>query len=183
MNVNLSSVCAVNVVGLSAATEMADSRELGRFLGLYQNRVSEHIADCSGILSKRQGGQITAIFCTPNSEEEDAYKAIEAARRIKKSFSELQREFPVFAMLGINLGLSTGKILLGNLEQSSRGEYTAIGRAVDTAERLRDSGTIGTIVLSKEIRNIVGANIQVEKLKPCPLRTEPDGIERFSLNE
>ena len=71
--------------------------------------------------------------------------------------------------------------MLGQLRGDKDNQFTAVGRAVDVAERLRDSGPAGSTILSRDFRAALESKFETKPLDATPLRTEPDSLERYSL--
>jgi len=176
-------ICAIRLCGLSAIAEHLDAEQITQFLNAYQQRMASIIFTGHGTISKRDAGQITAVFGAPYSTGKDALRAVSTAKAMRIALHDLLSQFSQFDGLELSIGLSSGRVLCGFVGEPPHREFTAIGRALDTAERLRDSASAGKIVLSPELEPKIQAEYRTVRLSAAAQRTEPEGLERLGLVE
>jgi adenylate cyclase len=176
-------VCAIRLCGLSALAEHVSGEDITRFLNNYHHRMSALLFSGHGTICKREAGQITAIFGAPYSTGKDGLRAASNAKAMLAALEEMTRSDSKFQGLGLSIGLSQGRVLCGFVGEAPNREFTAIGRAVDTAERLRDSARVGKIVLSAELEPQIKTQHQTAALSTTAMQTEPEGLARFVLVE
>ena len=173
--------CSIGLIGLSSVTEHVSPSSVGDFIREFQDSIGTIIRDGFGFTTRRQAGQINCVFASSNRLAINATHAVQTIRLIRQTFRQLKSEYPDFETLELNVGLSCGKIMLGQIQGERDSQYTAIGRAVDVAERLRDSGPAGSTILSREFRAVLESKFETRPMTAAPLRTEPDSLERYSL--
>ncbi len=101
---------------------------LNRFLSVVVTEVQHH----HGLVNKFMGDAVLAIFGAPVDRPDHAEQALLTARAIAR---RLEREV---TEVGAGIGVATGEVVVGNIGDESRFEYTAIGDAVNSASRLTD---------------------------------------------
>jgi class 3 adenylate cyclase len=107
---------------------------LNEYLGLMTAAVSEH----DGVVNKFGGDSILAIFGAPQSQEDHASRAVQAALAMKRRLTTLNewRRGRGEMELANGIGLSTGPVVAGVIGSQDRLEYTVIGDVVNVASRL-----------------------------------------------
>ncbi len=112
-------------------------------LNEYFSEMSGVIETFGGTVSKLVGDGILAFFGGPNSSDNHAEKCCEAALTMKKYERLLNDKLmgmgklkePLFTRIGI----STGKVILGNIGSEKRLDYTVIGPEVNLASRIEEA--------------------------------------------
>lgn len=90
------------------------------------------------MLDKFIGDAVMAVFGLGADEDNHPQAALRAAAAMMDKLEEMNRSETVKSgfEIRIGIGLSTGKVLVGNIGSESRMEYTVIGDAVNLASRL-----------------------------------------------
>ena|GEM_PF-4116158 len=173
--------CSIGLLGLSSVSEHVSPANMEQFIREFQKDIGTIIGDGFGFTTRRQAGQINCIFASSNQLTVNATHAVQTIRLIRQSFQKLKTQRTELQTIELNVGLSCGKIMLGQLRGNQNSEFTAIGRAVDIAERLRDSGPAGSTILSGEFKAALGSTFETKPMNAAPLRTEHDSLQRYSL--
>jgi adenylate cyclase len=106
---------------------------LNRYLGPLVNVVFAN----SGLLDKFYGDGIMAVFGAPRPSDDDALRAVTAARQILQQVHSQNSQAGVTWPLSVSIGLATGDVVAGHIGSERRLEYTVIGDAVNLASRLQ----------------------------------------------
>jgi class 3 adenylate cyclase len=165
-----------NFTGLA---ERLPPREVVDLLNAYFGEMVDVIARHGGTLNKFLGDGLLAIFGAPVSYGNDAERAVAAAREMLDrlvGFNRRQAEQGQ-AELRIGVGISTGKVVVGNVGSAERMEYTAIGDVVNLASRLDAlNKELGTSILISEstYQRIADYRPRSEADWPQPSRREWD---------
>ncbi|MFN7181128.1 MAG: adenylate/guanylate cyclase domain-containing protein [Planctomycetota bacterium] len=122
-------------------------------LNEYLKIITENILENRGFLDKYEGDGVMAAFGVPIEFPESAECACKASCRIKKELKQLHEESKESGLpvLTIRIGLSTGKIIAGNIGSEKRLDYTLIGDYVNLGNRLEQANkSFGTTILMEE---------------------------------
>jgi len=124
-----------NYTGMSEAMPPAETVE---FLNEYFSAMVEVIEEHNGLLDKFIGDAVMAVFGAPADDPDHAVNALSAAAGMLEKLSgfNASRDRDGKGPIDIGIGLSTGKVLLGNIGSRTRMEYTVIGDAVNLASRI-----------------------------------------------
>ena len=119
----------------SGLAEVLDLAGLRRFLGDFMGLAVREVEGRGGMVNKFLGDGVLALFA-----EDQAVSAAEAALALRQDFPALLtgpgRDHPAFGALDLALGISFGRVFLGEVGAAGRFDFTAIGQAVNVAERL-----------------------------------------------
>ena len=147
-----------DIRGFTALAESMRPDDLARLLSSYYHVMVEIVFRHGGTLDKFIGDAIMAQWGAPIATSEDADSALDAAREMARSLSELNAQLrteepgapaPTLAM---GFGLNYGEAFAGYVGAERRLEYTVIGDTVNTANRLCAAANAGEILITGEMR-------------------------------
>ena len=124
---------AVLFVDLIGSTSLAATRDPDEVIGLlnrYFSIVVDVAHDHRGWVNKFEGDGALCVFGAPYDMDDPAGCALSAARSMD---SRLRSELPE---LRAAIGVSSGRVVAGNVGSAERFEYTVIGDPVNEAARL-----------------------------------------------
>jgi adenylate cyclase len=129
---------------------------LRAFLNSFFDLLTNVIFKYQGTLDKFMGDAVLAIFGAPNRLTEPGKGAVSAAIETLRRFDKL-REFWTsrerhFGHVGLGIGISSGKMFLGNVGSQRRLDYTVIGTDVNLAQRLASEADSGQILITESVR-------------------------------
>jgi len=129
----------VDMRDFTSITEKLDPERLGDWLNLYLNVVSRVVERHNGTVDKFMGDSVMAFWGAPVISERHAQDALQAGVEIVKALDDLSADLKRQGLppIRVGVGICTGKASVGNLGSESRMTYTAIGDAVNTADRLQ----------------------------------------------
>lgn len=104
--------------------------------------VSAVIQANGGFVNKIIGDGMLAYFPAGKQQAGDA--ALHACIEIQKLIASRR-------MLGVGIGLARGEVVLGDLGEKTRLDYTLIGSAVNQASRLSDGAGRGEVLISERV--------------------------------
>ena len=129
-------VATILYADIEAFTSIAEKREpeqVVRMLNEYFPAVIEPINEYGGSVNQFQGDALLVTFNVPVPDERHADNALYAAAAMQRTVA--QRKFAGLT-LNIRIGVSTGKVIAGNVGSGERVNYTVHGDAVNVAARL-----------------------------------------------
>jgi len=126
-----------DIRGFTELSERLMPEEVVELLNRYLAPVVNVIFANNGLLDKFYGDGIMAVFGAPIPAEDDARRAVTAARQILEQVHLLNAQPGVTWPLSVSIGLATGDVVAGHIGSERRLEYTVIGDAVNLASRLQ----------------------------------------------
>jgi class 3 adenylate cyclase len=128
------------------------------------------------------GDSIMALFGVPAEQPDDAVRAVRAALEIQANVAAYARELKQRRRVDFSarVGLDTGVVVLGEIGGEQRAEYTALGDAVNLAQRMEDLAQPGTILISDHTYQQVHDRFETESLGRVRVkgRSRPVGAYR-----
>lgn len=149
----------------------------GEKLDAFVSRVQQILARYDGSLLELtvgdKGSYFYAAFGAPHTHEDDARRAVLAAREM----------FPLCSELGfiepLQIGLSQGVMRVGGYGSARRRMYGAQGDEVNLAARLMIEAAPGTVLVSGRIQKAVSNEFDLEPLAPIRLKGKTDPLLPF----
>lgn len=126
-----------DIRGFTELSERLMPEDVVELLNRYLAPVVNVIFSNSGLLDKFYGDGIMAVFGAPRPSEDDAVRAVTAARQILEQVHLLNGQPGVTWPLSVSIGLATGDVVAGHIGSARRLEYTVVGDAVNLASRLQ----------------------------------------------
>jgi adenylate cyclase len=171
-------------------TTMSETMEPGRvveILNEYFTRVTDVIFDNGGTLDKYIGDAVMAVFGAPISKGNDAAAAVNSAMQIQRLLIELNRDAATreWPELRVGIGINTGNAIAGNIGSPRRLDYTVVGDAVNTAQRLMTNAAGGQILISESTARKLGKSgktIDLERLPELKVKGRSEAVPVFRVN-
>jgi hypothetical protein len=130
------------------------------------------------------GDGVLAFFGAPVSHIDDAFRACAAALEIveasRRFAATLEAERGI-AGFDVRVGVNTGLVVVGEVGDDHRVEYTAMGDAVNVAARLESSSAPGTILVSEETRRHVTTGFYFESMGEVELKGRSETVPAWRL--
>lgn len=111
-----------------------------------------------GTVDKYIGDAVMVLFNAPLEQTDHGERAVRTALKMQAALAGSQ--------LSVGVGIHSGIAVVGNVGTAERLEYTAIGSTVNLAARLCESAAKGEIIISEEVRAMLGARIEAEMRAP-----------------
>jgi adenylate cyclase len=168
-------------------TTMSEEMEPGRvveILNEYFTRVTDVIFDNGGTLDKYIGDAVMAVFGAPISKGNDAAAAVNSAIQIQRLLVELNRDAAArrWPELRVGIGINTGNAIAGNIGSPRRLDYTVVGDAVNTAQRLMTNAAGGQILISESTARKMGKTFDLERLPELKVKGRSEAVPVFRVN-
>jgi len=122
-------ILVANIVGFTGLSEAITARETINFINTYLKQVEPIIRTHNGFVTNYIGDKFTALF--PTDCEEAINAALAMLTQLRKYNEERQQNN--LLKVRVNLGIDTGKLLLGTIGGSQRLGSVVIGDAVSSA--------------------------------------------------
>ena len=127
-----------------------------------------------------------AFWGAPLPQEDSIYKAVKTAfdmiEQSKALEKELEERFGRTVSFGV--GVHFGPAVVGNIGESNRMDYTAIGDTVNTAARLEANAPGGCVYVSRVVADALEGRVRFTSLgDSVPLKGKAAGFEVLRVEE
>jgi PAS domain S-box-containing protein len=171
-----------DVSGFTSFSERSAPEVVFKVLNTYLSLATQAILDEEGTLDKFMGDAVLAIWNSPDQQTDHAQRAVRAGVRIMKRALAAHANFPDPGQhLLFRIGISTGYAMVGNVGTNDLFNYTAIGDAVNLAQRLQIAAKPGQILLYKDTYDIVAEYVRAVPLTPLVVKGRAQPAEVYEL--
>jgi adenylate cyclase len=180
-------VMFADIRGFTTMSETMEPSRVVEILNEYFTRVTDVIFDNGGTLDKYIGDAVMAVFGAPISKGNDAAAAVNSAMQIQRLLIELNRDAAAreWPELRVGIGINTGNAIAGNIGSPRRLDYTVVGDAVNTAQRLMANAVGGQILISESTAKKLGKtgkSIDLERLPELKVKGRSEAVPVFRVN-
>lgn len=140
-------VLFADMVGFTAISERLAPGDLIGLLRDFHGRLARIALDHGGTIDKYIGDAIMLHFGTPEPRDDDAARALRCAAEMLAEMDRWNAERATEGQepIRIGIGLHYGEVIVGNIGDARRLEYTVLGDTVNVASRLEAlTRTLGT---------------------------------------
>ncbi len=171
-----------DINGFTAFSEKHPPETVFKVLNTYLSLAAQVILEEEGTLDKFMGDAVLAIWNSPDKQGDHALRAVRAALRIMDRALEAHKLFPdTDQHMIFRVGISTGPAMVGNVGTSELFNYTAIGDAINLAQRLQSAALPRQILLYKETYAIVAKHVVATPLQPLTVKGRLQPAEVYEL--
>jgi class 3 adenylate cyclase/tetratricopeptide (TPR) repeat protein len=158
-------VMFVDIVGSMELAESLDSERWRGVLARFFALASDSVRSVRGTIDKFTGDGVMALFGAPVAHEDHARRACLAALDLHASLAPLTQELAADGVeLAIRVGLNSGEVIVGELGDGGKMDYTAIGHTVGLAQRMESLAPRGSTALSVATGVLVAGEFDVREL-------------------
>jgi len=156
-----------DIIAFTRLAEQIPPRETNMILNQYFSMVTDIIFRHDGTLDKYIGDGLMAVFGAPMERQDDAERAILAAKDIREKLAAMMaKKEDHTRKFDIRIGINTGRVVAGNIGSPRRMDYTVIGDPVNIASRLESIAKPNQILIGEETYNAVGDRFEIRKIGP-----------------
>ncbi len=146
--------------GFTSFSEKHAPEQVFGVLNQYLSLAAQAILEQEGTLDKFMGDAVMAMWNSPDPQPDHALRAVRAAQKIIERTTALHAEFDDPGHhLFFRIGVTTGRVMVGNVGTDELFNYTAIGDTVNLAFRLQSSARSGQVLLEKSTYDTVADHV------------------------
>ncbi len=162
-----------DIRGYTSISEEISAPVLVKLLNFYFEKMHAVIERHEGTLDKIVGDLIMAVWNIPTDQPDPEFLAVKTALEMQKEMIRVVG--PEWAShgasnVGMGIGVNAGSAIVGNLGSSRFMNYTVVGDAVNTAQRLEAKAKGGEIWVSESIFQKVSGRIEKPLRKESGIR-------------
>lgn len=128
-----------DIVGFTRLSHILPPEELVIVLSEYLELLSNEVIDFGGTLDKFNGDDVMAFWGAPTVTSDHGFMAIKCALASLQTLESMHTEWREQGRptLSASFGIATGDVIVGNVGNKQRMNYTVIGDSVNLASRLQ----------------------------------------------
>ena len=150
-----------DLISTTALSRQLDPEDMRDLIRAYQDLVVEHVARFDGHIASFAGDGVKVYFGFPTALENQAERAIRAAKSISDAIGSLRT--PAQEPLAIRIGVATGPVVVGDLiGKGAAQEELVVGETPNLAARLQQLAEPGETVISATTRQLVGELFELQ---------------------
>jgi adenylate cyclase len=170
-------VLFADLAGFTTIAETSTPEEVAALLEEFCTRASDAVFAEGGTLDKLVGDCVTAFFGAPVEAPNHALQGVRTALRIQHAMRDWNDKRASLGQpeLKVRIGVNSGLVVVGEVGDDRRADYTVLGNTVNVAARLEQYvANPGEIIVGDATRQLIGDAFHVEPLGDVALR----GLER-----
>src|SRR6478672_10624953 len=166
--------------GSTSLGEQLDSESLRETMSRYFDSMSAEITRHGGTIEKFIGDAVMAVFGLPRVHEDDALRAVRAARGMQEALVGLNEglEHTYGVSLANRIGVNTGEVVAGD---PTTGQRLVTGDPVNTAARLEQAAGECEVLLGELTYRLVRDQVEVEPVEPLELKGKSEPVPAYRL--
>jgi len=172
-----------DVSGSTAMAEEMDPEDVATIMDGAFDCLIEPVYRYEGTLARLMGDAILAFFGAPVAHEDDAERAVRAALDMQEAAATYARRLKEERGLDFaaRVGINTGIVVVGEIGSDLRVEYTAIGDAVNLAQRVEDAARPGTVLISANTYRLVRTLFHFRPLGPIQVKGRRKPVQLYEV--
>ena len=146
---------------------------------LFSDPVERH----GGVIIQFRGDGVLALFGVPVEQEDDAVRAVRASLDIQRDLWAFGQEMldKQGVVLSARIGLNTGPVVVAEMGNGQHAEHTAMGDAVNLAERMQRAAQPGGILISEHTYQQVRGLFKVQPLGPIQVKGKTAPVKAYQI--
>jgi class 3 adenylate cyclase/tetratricopeptide (TPR) repeat protein len=168
--------------GYTAMSEHLDPEEVKEIISRIFSQIKSVITKYDGFIEKFAGDAVLAIFGVPRAHEDDAVRAVRAAREIHDRVDTISSGLAekIGHPLSMHSGINTGLVVTGKIDRD-KGTHGLSGDTLNVASRLSALAGSREILVGQATRRGSEAYFAFESLKPTLVKGRQEPVPIFKL--
>ncbi|MBM6402136.1 ATP-binding protein [Phycicoccus sonneratiae] len=177
----LVSVLFADLEGFTVLSRRLDAEDVravvARCFSAWQRVIEEH----GGVVEKFIGDAVMAVFGLHRSHEDDAVRAVRAARALVASLGPVAEEVEVRhgAALHVRVGVDAGEVVVSTLGERAGHDFVAVGPTVNRASRLQGEAPRDGVLVSADVRRLLRGRFSLEPRPGLSLKGIDEPVDAF----
>lgn len=175
-----------DIVGWTSFAQRTEPELLEELARRYRERCATIVIRHGGFIAQYLGDGVLSYFGYPVAHEDDAERAVRAAREVVNAEAASASHFEV------HVGIATGRVVFGRAETAPSpasgasvlridADVSAFGHAPNLAARLLELGGPGAVIVSEETRRLCGATFEYRELGAHQLKGLADPVRAWQV--
>ena len=176
-------VLFVDIRGFTGFAEQRNPKDVVAVLNRTLTELVVPLRVYRGILDKYIGDGFLAFFEPETDIADAAQRAVDSALVMQRAFANLwaHASSPALRKLGLGIGITVGRVIVGNVGDKAAMDYTVIGDAVNVAARLQSLAKPGEILISDRAQALLNDAHDVDHVGLTKLKGRQQPIDIYRL--
>lgn len=172
-----------DLAGSTAIAERLDPEEYRELLDQYVTLAFREIYRFEGMVNQLAGDGMMALFGAPVAHEDAPQRAVWAALAIHAALGRLNERLrhEHGPELHARIGIHTGPVVVGNVGNDLKMDYTAIGDTTNLASRLESLAAPGTVLVSEETFQLVRGFFEMKAAGPFQVKGKTSPVVAYEV--
>lgn len=172
-------VVFIDICNFTSISENEPADKVVNLLNTYFDVMVKEILAQNGYIDKFMGDAIMAIF----RGDYHLDRAIEACLSLQKQIKKLPVQSDLSFSPQLAIGINSGEMISGNIGSANlrRLDYTVIGDAVNTSQRLQSTAKAGQILINENSYQKVKESFSCNKVGEVKLKNKTDSMTIFEV--
>jgi len=173
-------VVFIDICNFTSISENEPADKVVKLLNRYFDVMVKEILAQDGYIDKFMGDAIMAIF----RGDYHLDRAIEACLALQKQIKKLPVQTDLLSFTPqLAIGINSGEMISGNIGSANlrRLDYTVIGDAVNTSQRLQSAAKEGQILINEYSYNKVKESFNCNKVGEVKLKNKSEPMTVFEV--
>jgi predicted ATPase/class 3 adenylate cyclase len=169
-----------DVVESTALGERLDPEAVRRVMSLYFDEMRRAVERHGGTVEKFIGDAVMAVFGVPKLHEDDALRAVRAAKEMSAAMQDLNDELAAAwgVTIAARIGVHTGEVVATEAQADQR---LVTGDAVNVAARLEQHAAAGEILLGETTYRLVRGAVVADPVVPIVVKGKAVPVAAWRL--
>jgi class 3 adenylate cyclase len=179
----LVTILFADLVDFTPMAEKQRPEEVMRLMRRVTRLFSDPVERHGGVVIQFRGDGILALFGIPVEREDDAARAVRASLDMQRNLEKFNRELMTEQELDLaaRVGLNTGVVVVGAMSSDQHVEHTAMGDAVNLAERMQRAARPGGIVISERTYQQVRGLFEMQAMGPIEVKGKTRPVKAYRI--
>ena len=176
------SVAFIDICSFTTISENEEPDTVVKLLNKYFDVIVKEIIAQGGYVDKFIGDAVMAVF----RGDYHLDRAIDACLAVRKRIEELPNESKdIFFSPNVSIGINSGEMISGNIGSANlrRLDYTVIGDAVNTAQRLQSAAAPGQIIINEVSFEKVKQSFNCKKVGEVSLKNKANAMMIYEVTD
>ena len=169
-----------DIRNFSTTCEKLDPRDVVGHLNTYFTSMVEEIFLHHGTVNKFVGDMIVALFGAPVRMASPETAAVKAAVGMQKRLRTMDEPW-IREHFHTGVGVSAGRVVVGNIGSPQHMDYTAIGDEVNVAARLQAEARGGQVLVSRSVHDAVKDAFAFRAMGPIRVKGRQRPVETYEV--
>src|SRR6185437_10521146 len=173
-------VAFIDICSFTSISETESPDKVVKLLNSYFDVIVKEIIAQGGYIDKFIGDAVMAVF----KEDFHLDRAIDACLAVRRQIEKLPNESHQEAFLPkVSIGINSGEVVSGNIGSADlkRLDYTVIGDAVNTAQRLQSMAVAGQILISDVSYEKVKESFQCKRVGELKMKNKAAAVMAYEV--